>query len=828
MTSQPFALRGSLITFAVGGGCDPQRVYAELLVDGDSVLRATGACRETMRTVYWPVGAYRGRTGVIRVVDASSASPWGHINVDDFRFSWSMGGGGGAAMAASGAVHVFSRVLPVGLPDAGSNYPTSSNLRIAPSSPPYSHQAGLRAPSVAMRRLWASACGDSARQPLSCVWQHDAALQPASVRPGLLFGSSVAVDDATGTLLASAAGGPELLPALLAAGAAAAASSAATAGSGGQAAQGAVQVTAPLAGFGVPAASMLSQVPAARQLRYQRARQSLAALLGGSSSGEWPDAAPSAFYEGGSVAGLSSGLLPLLWDASPHTLALLASSPQALASAGAGTLPPGSLAAALLWSSLWPASAGLSAVEGAPLDDLAAATAAPAQHDVSAWAGGPGRLSHSASVQGLPSLLRPRPSSLALGLRDPAAADDAATRLAWARVRQARLSQASAGAALAGADGAAGSASVDPEAAEAALRGRLEEQAAQRPAPPAPAAGFLYMFRAAPELHSGDRQSLVQPAEAGAFADPADGAPALSGQLVRARAWSTVEHATLDLPAISGSPQQRASLQHPLAGARVALSGFSALVGTPRDARAGPRSGGAVLLDAAVAWVGFGDGGTPKHGEAGPGAAGDPTSPADLRGAASAAAGGWAATQPYQAFPGNASTLFHDPYVVSEGVVGGRLVIPVYRHAGLTAGGGPSLANVPGLSAAVALGRRAITIAYATVDITAVGIDHTRAAACASLPALRRHAAGCGHYVRTSGSLTFYPEHDRADIVVPIIDDACHTGSPRLFGVQLSVPGGLALAGQTYSVTVRIDEDDLAASAADGHDPRASPWCTAP
>ena len=38
-----------------------------------------------MSRVSWSVGKFRGRTGVIRIVDASSG-PWGHINVDHFLF----------------------------------------------------------------------------------------------------------------------------------------------------------------------------------------------------------------------------------------------------------------------------------------------------------------------------------------------------------------------------------------------------------------------------------------------------------------------------------------------------------------------------------------------------------------------------------------------------------------------------------------------------------------------------------------------------------------------------------------------------------------------
>lgn len=120
LSSEPFTIAGTAISFLIGGGCDirvrlsaervvvrtcvtpmllacpprvnhhhHQKLYVELLVDNVPTLRATGECRETMRRVHWDVEAYRHRAGQIRIVDASSAG-WAHINVDDFRFDWAM------------------------------------------------------------------------------------------------------------------------------------------------------------------------------------------------------------------------------------------------------------------------------------------------------------------------------------------------------------------------------------------------------------------------------------------------------------------------------------------------------------------------------------------------------------------------------------------------------------------------------------------------------------------------------------------------------------------------------------------------------------------
>ena len=51
------------------------------------MVKTTGRCSEAMRQARWDVTQYAGRTGQIRIVDASSSS-WGHINIDDIRFDW--------------------------------------------------------------------------------------------------------------------------------------------------------------------------------------------------------------------------------------------------------------------------------------------------------------------------------------------------------------------------------------------------------------------------------------------------------------------------------------------------------------------------------------------------------------------------------------------------------------------------------------------------------------------------------------------------------------------------------------------------------------------
>ena len=92
LTSAPFTIPKGTLDFLVGGGSSPQ-TRVELLIEEGSdpefnkrfVLRASGRNSETMHRVQWDLSPYAGKTGMIRIIDASSAG-WGHINVDDFRF----------------------------------------------------------------------------------------------------------------------------------------------------------------------------------------------------------------------------------------------------------------------------------------------------------------------------------------------------------------------------------------------------------------------------------------------------------------------------------------------------------------------------------------------------------------------------------------------------------------------------------------------------------------------------------------------------------------------------------------------------------------------
>lgn len=120
MTSVEFALNQRFISFLVGGGSEARGERVELLVrvedfdrlqaeqprvndpfggtrgtrlpfvrrEGESVIvyQAGGQDSELMRRVSWDVSQLQGAVAQIRIVDSSNGA-WGHINIDDFRFT---------------------------------------------------------------------------------------------------------------------------------------------------------------------------------------------------------------------------------------------------------------------------------------------------------------------------------------------------------------------------------------------------------------------------------------------------------------------------------------------------------------------------------------------------------------------------------------------------------------------------------------------------------------------------------------------------------------------------------------------------------------------
>ncbi|PFX24481.1 hypothetical protein AWC38_SpisGene10914 [Stylophora pistillata] len=84
LTSPPFDIQGNYISFLIGGGCDINTVYAELIVNHKVVRKTTGKCHETMTRQFWYVGHFIGQRAQLKLVDFNSGG-WGHINFDDLK-----------------------------------------------------------------------------------------------------------------------------------------------------------------------------------------------------------------------------------------------------------------------------------------------------------------------------------------------------------------------------------------------------------------------------------------------------------------------------------------------------------------------------------------------------------------------------------------------------------------------------------------------------------------------------------------------------------------------------------------------------------------------
>ncbi|KAJ5778379.1 hypothetical protein N7520_001625 [Penicillium odoratum] len=77
----------SYMSFLVGGGYDPVNLYVGLVRDSDGrmLLNQTATNDEALIRIIWDTNAWAGETVHILVYDNSTATSWGHINLDDVR-----------------------------------------------------------------------------------------------------------------------------------------------------------------------------------------------------------------------------------------------------------------------------------------------------------------------------------------------------------------------------------------------------------------------------------------------------------------------------------------------------------------------------------------------------------------------------------------------------------------------------------------------------------------------------------------------------------------------------------------------------------------------
>jgi len=172
LTSDPFLILGDYVSFYIGGGCNHLHVYVELLVDGFASMRATGKCSERMDKVTWDVRAFINRAAQIRIVDAATGQ-WGHINVDNFEFSWNL-----HKDASGGAIRQNQHF-------SGQHYTSQTESRNAGAA-------------YIFRQICAQEQGFTLQ---SCKWEEEERLAASDKRAENFFGYSVALNDDLGLAL---------------------------------------------------------------------------------------------------------------------------------------------------------------------------------------------------------------------------------------------------------------------------------------------------------------------------------------------------------------------------------------------------------------------------------------------------------------------------------------------------------------------------------------------------------------------------------------------------------------------------------------------------
>lgn len=86
LTSPEMKLSHPYLGFLIAGGNHPGKTAVQLLVGGKVVRQATGANDLTLRETVWDIAEFKGKTGVIRIVD-EHVGAWGIIAADHFVFS---------------------------------------------------------------------------------------------------------------------------------------------------------------------------------------------------------------------------------------------------------------------------------------------------------------------------------------------------------------------------------------------------------------------------------------------------------------------------------------------------------------------------------------------------------------------------------------------------------------------------------------------------------------------------------------------------------------------------------------------------------------------
>ena len=189
LTSDPFLILGDTISFLVGGGCNHLREYVELLVDGYSTMRSTGKCSEKMFKSIWTVREFLNRSAQIRIVD-NGVKKWGHINVDDFEFSWSLKGS--CSTSTVGTCTEGGGALPRSTFNQKQHY--SGREESPMSGAAYIFQRNCSKPDYNTNS--------------SCFWTEESRLVPSDKSEGSLFGYSLSINDEQGIAIVGSINAP--------------------------------------------------------------------------------------------------------------------------------------------------------------------------------------------------------------------------------------------------------------------------------------------------------------------------------------------------------------------------------------------------------------------------------------------------------------------------------------------------------------------------------------------------------------------------------------------------------------------------------------------
>ncbi len=130
LTSPGFTIDFDSIEFLVGGGAHKGLTCVNLIIDGKTVLSATGRQNNQMSINTWNVRPFRGQEATIEVVDNHKAG-WGNIGIDHIVFQTSKVAAPAEVPGGNAAAHKIVRAWQREREQAGAKIVRKSRLAIA-------------------------------------------------------------------------------------------------------------------------------------------------------------------------------------------------------------------------------------------------------------------------------------------------------------------------------------------------------------------------------------------------------------------------------------------------------------------------------------------------------------------------------------------------------------------------------------------------------------------------------------------------------------------------------------------------------------------------